>query len=230
MDLKLFEIRRRYLPTDEELPHEPLCIAGALSGSRTDASWSSTRETVDFYDVKGIIENLLELLHFRNVTWVADAPEPYYHPGKSCSIMAGRERIGTLGEIHPTVQANFSIEKPVYAFELDFEKLVTLSNQKRSIGAPSRFPDSTRDIAMLAADDLPAEQIVSCVNGVKAREIEQVEIFDLYRGAGIQEGFKSIAIRIRYRSYERTLTDDEIGTIHTKVLAALVNKLNVSIR
>jgi phenylalanyl-tRNA synthetase beta chain len=230
MDLRLFEIRRRYLPTAEEMPHEPLCIAGALTGSRVGTSWSSARDAVDFYDVKGIIENLLELLQFRGITWVVDVPEPYYHPGKSCSVMVGRERIGTFGEIHPTVQEAFGIEKPVFVFELDFEKLVTLSHQKRTISAPSRFPDSTRDIAMLAADDVQAERIVSCVNGVKAREIEQVEIFDLYRGAGIQEGFKSIAIRIRYRSYERTLTDDEIGTIHAKVIAALVNKLNVSIR
>ena len=230
MDLKLFEIRRRYLPTAEAMPHEPLCIAGAFTGSRVDTSWSSSRDTVDFYDVKGVMENLLDLLHIRGVMWVADAPEPYYHPGKSCSVMAGKERIGTFGEVHPTVQANFEIEKPVYAFELDFEKLVTLASQKRTISAPSRFPDSTRDIAMLVADDVQAERIVSCVNGVRAREIEQVEIFDLYRGAGIQEGFKSIAIRIRYRSYERTLTDDEIGVIHAKVIAALVNKLNVSIR
>jgi len=107
---------------------------------------------------------------------------------------------------------------------------VVVAHQKRTIATPSRFPDSTRDIALLAADELPAEQIVSCVKGVKSQEIEQVEIFDLYRGAGIQEGFKSIAIRIRYRSYERTLTDDEIGTIHAKVIASLVNKLNVTIR
>jgi phenylalanyl-tRNA synthetase beta chain len=230
MDLKLFEIRRRYLPTAEEMPHEPLCVAGALTGSRVDTSWSSARDAVDFYDVKGVIENLLELLHIRSVSWVADQPEPYYHPGKSCSVMVGKERVGTLGEIHPTVQANYGIEKPVYAFELDFEKLVTLAYQKRTISAPSRFPDSTRDIAMLAADNVQAEQIISCVRGVKAKEIEQIEIFDLYRGAGIEEGYKSIAIRIRYRSYERTLTDEEIGTIHSKVIAALVNKLNVSIR
>jgi phenylalanyl-tRNA synthetase beta chain len=230
MDLKLFEIRRRYLRTHEAMPHEPLCIAGALSGARVDTNWSSSRDTVDFYDIKGIVENLLEQLHIRGVSWVADVPEPYYHPGKSCSVMVGKERIGSIGEIHPTVQANFEIEKPVYTFELDFEKLVSLAYQKRTISAPSRFPDSTRDIAMLAEDDVPAERITACVNGVKAREIEQVEIFDLYRGTGIQEGYKSIAIRIRYRSYERTLTDDEIGTIHAKVIAALVNKLNVSIR
>jgi phenylalanyl-tRNA synthetase beta chain len=230
MDLKLFEIRRRYLPTTEEMPHEPLCIAGALTGSRVDSGWSSGRDLVDFYDVKGIVENLLELLQIRGVRWVADTPETYYHPGKSCSVMVGRELVGTLGEIHPTVQANFEIEKPVYAFELDFAKIVKLSSQKRSITAPSRFPDSTRDVALLAPDDLPAEKLLDCIKSVKAGEIEQVEIFDVYRGAGIQEGCKSIAIRIRYRSYERTLTDDEIGGIHAKVIAALMNKLNVSIR
>ena len=230
MDLRLFEIRRRYLPTGEEMPHEPLCIAGALTGSRAETNWCNATEAVDFYDVKGIIENLLESLHISGVTWVADIPEPYYHPGKSCSVMIGRERVGTFGELHPVVQANFEIEKPVYAFELDFAKLVRFSSQKRSITAPSRFPDSTRDIALLAADEVTAERILETVRSVKAKEIEQIEIFDLYRGAGIQEGFKSIAIRIRYRSYERTLTDDEIGSIHAKVIAVLMNKLNVSIR
>jgi phenylalanyl-tRNA synthetase beta chain len=164
------------------------------------------------------------------VKWVADTPEPYYHPGKSCTIVAGRERLGSIGEIHPTVMASFGLERPVYCFELDFEKLVLLTRQKRSVTAPSRFPDSTRDIAMLAPDDLPAEKIVECVRGSKAQEIEQVEIFDLYRGKGIPEGFKSIAIRVRYRSYERTLTDDEIGALHGKVVETLVNKLKVSIR
>jgi phenylalanyl-tRNA synthetase beta chain len=176
------------------------------------------------------MENLLEQLHIRGVNWVADTPEPYYHPGKSCSVMAGREKIGSFGEIHPTVQENFNIEKPVYGFELDFEKLVTLSRQKVNINAPSRFPDSTRDIALLAPDELPADSILRCVQAVKAQEIEQVEVFDLYRGTGIPEGSKSIAIRIRYRSYERTLTDEEIGVIHAKVVAALVNKLNVTTR
>ncbi len=230
MDLKLFEIRRRYLPTTEEMPHEPLCIAGALTGSRVDGGWDASRDAVDFYDVKGIIENLLDSLHIRGVKWIADSPETYYHPGKSCSIMVGRDRIGTLGEIHPTVQENFEIEKPVYAFELDFATLVKLSSQMTTITAPSRFPDSTRDIALLAPDELPADKLLECINTVKAQEIEQVEIFDVYRGTGIQEGFKSIAIRIRYRSYERTLTDDEIAGIHAKVIAVLVNKLNVSIR
>jgi phenylalanyl-tRNA synthetase beta chain len=230
MDLKLFEVRRTYLPTSEEMPRESLCIAGALTGVRTDGSWSANREMVDFYDVKGIIENLLEQLHIKGLSWVADTPEPFYHPGKSCSILAGKQKIGSFGEIHPTVQENFCIEKPVFGFELDFDKLVTLSRQRVNITAPSRFPDSSRDIALLAPDELPADSILKCVQSVKAQEIEHVEVFDLYRGTGIPEGSKSIAIRIRYRSYERTLTDDEISSIHTKVIAELIKKLNLTTR
>lgn len=231
LDLKLFEMRRIYLPTGPgEMPHEPICIAGAFTGSREREGWSHARGAVDFYDAKGVMENLIELLNIGGVKWVADSPETYYHPGKSCSIVAGRERIGSVGEIHPTVQESFGLERPVYCFELDFEKIVSLVRQKRTVTAPSRFPDSTRDIAMLAPDDLPAEKIIECVRNVKAQEIEQVEIFDLYRGAGIPEGFRSIAVRVRYRSYERTLTDEEIGALHGKVVENLVTKVKVSIR
>jgi phenylalanyl-tRNA synthetase beta chain len=231
LDLRLFEMRRVYLPNvGDEMPHEPIFIAGALTGSREGEVWCHVSDVVDFYDAKGIIENILELLHIDGVKWVADSPEPYYHPGKSSSIMVGRNRLGSLGEIHPTVQETFGLEKSVYCFELDFEKLVTHARQQTSITVPSRFPDSSRDIALLVSEETPAERIVECVKGVKAREIEQVEIFDVYRGAGIPEGFKSIAIRVRYRSYERTLLDDEIGTIHLKIIDSLVNKLKVSIR
>jgi phenylalanyl-tRNA synthetase beta chain len=231
LDLKLFEMRRVYLPKQgDDMPREPLYVVGALTGSRDGLRWSRANEPVDFYDAKGIMESLLGQLGVGGVKWVADAPEPFYHPGKSCSIVAGRERIGSVGELHPTVQENFGLDKPVYCFELDFEKALILARQKQTISAPSRFPDSTRDIAMLAPVELTAEKIIECIHGVKAKEVEQVDIFDLYQGKGIPEGFKSIAVRIRYRSYERTLTDEEIGRLHGKIVDALLNKVKVSIR
>jgi phenylalanyl-tRNA synthetase beta chain len=231
LDLKLFEMRRVYLPVQGgEMPNEPLYVVGALTGSRDGLKWSRANEPVDFYDAKGILESLLSQLSVGGVKWVADAPEPFYHPGKSCSIMAGRERIGSVGELHPTVQENFGLDKPVYCFELDFEKVLTLARQKQTISAPSRFPDSTRDIAMLAPVELPAEKIIECIQGVRTKEVEQVDIFDLYQGKGIPEGFKSIAVRIRYRSFERTLTDEEIGKLHGKIVDTLLNKVKVSIR
>ncbi|MSN25653.1 MAG: phenylalanine--tRNA ligase subunit beta [Geobacter sp.] len=231
LDLKLFEMRRVYLPTvGDSMPYEPIFIVGALTGSRDGDGWCRPKEMVDFYDAKGVIESLLQQLGVRGVSWVSDLVEPYYHPGKSCSIMAGRDCIGSVGEIHPTVQENFGIDKPVYCFELDFEKIVRSSKTKQSITAPSRFPDSTRDIAMLVPTSLQSDKIVACIRSVKAKEIEHIQIFDLYCGKGIPDGFTSIAVRIRYRSYERTLTEDEIGSIHKKIIDSLINKLQVTLR
>lgn len=230
LDLKLFEMRRVYLPNADDMPHEPIFVVGALSGSRERGGWCNSGGDIDFYDAKGIVENLFDLLRVENVRWVSDTPEPFYHPGKSCSIMVGKKRVGSIGEIHPTVQENFGLERPVYCFELDFEKLVELSLRKYSVKAPSRFPDSTRDIAMLVSAEVPAESIIECAKSIKSPDVERIEIFDLYCGSGIPEGFKSIAIRIGYRSNEKTLTEEEIGNIHKKIIDNLVNKLKVSVR
>ncbi len=231
LDLKLFEIRRIYLPVEgESMPREPLCIVGAVTGSRDGDGWSRPDEQVDFYDAKGIVETVLDFLDIGGVSWVTENPESYFHPGKACRIFAGRECIGSVGELHPTVQKNFEIEKPVYCFELDFEKLVKLSRTKKTITAPSRFPDSTRDIAMLIPEELAAVKIVECIRSEKSKEIEHVQIFDVYRGKGVPEGLKSVAVRIRYRSFERTLADEEISALHSKIISRLITSLQVTVR
>lgn len=231
LDLKLFEMRRVYLPGDgDSMPREPLCIVGAVTGSRDGDGWSRPNEPVDFFDAKGIVETVLDFLDIGGVSWSSETTESYYHPGKSCRIFAGREQIGSVGEIHPLVQKNFEIEKPVFCFELDFEKLVKFSRTKKTITAPSRFPDSTRDIAMLIPEELAAIKIIECIRAEKAKEIEHVQIFDVYRGKGVPEGHKSIAVRVRYRSFERTLAEEEITTLHKKIISNLVDKLQVTLR
>jgi phenylalanyl-tRNA synthetase beta chain len=231
LDLSLFEMRRVYQPSASgEMPKEPIFIVGAFSGMRDREGWNRPSTPVDFYDVKGILENIFDSLNIGQLRWSSENTESFYHPGKSCSVIAGRETIASIGEIHPTVLDNFGLDKPVYCFEIDFEKLVRLSRSSRKIDVPSRFPDSTRDIAILAIESISAENIVDCVKLLKLQELEQVEVFDVYQGKGIPEGHRSIAIRIRYRSYEKTLTDDLILALHNRVKDNLVNKLNVSIR
>jgi phenylalanyl-tRNA synthetase beta chain len=231
LDLKLFEMRRVYLPVEgEDMPREPLCIVGAISGTRDGDGWSRPNEMVDFFDAKGIVETVLDFLDIGGISWSTENPESYLHPGKSCRIFAGRDCIGSVGELHPAVQKNFEIEKPVFCFELDFEKLVKLSRTKKTITAPSRFPDSTRDIALLIPEELAAVKIIDCIRTEKSKEIEHVQIFDVYRGKGVPDGHKSIAVRIRYRSYERTLAEEEIAALHTKIIANLLKTLPVSVR
>jgi len=231
LDLRLFEMRRVYLPVPgQEMPHEPIFCSGLVAGVREQESWCRQTAQADFYDVKGIVENLFEQLHIRGVVWSSDTPEPFYHPGKCCRILVGGATVGTIGEIHPDVLKNYDIERSVYYFELNFEELVRLAGNRKAIVPPSRFPDSVRDLALLAPLELASSQLLDCVRGLRLKELEEVAIFDLYQGDRVPEGHKSIALRLRYRSSDRTMTDDEVHLVHTKVISTLTGKLNITVR
>jgi len=231
LNLHLFEMRRVYLANQErELPDEPVFVAGLMSGARDPEVWNRTTEPVDFYDAKGLLENILGSLAIERLKFEAVEPEPYFHPGKSCRVYSGEELLGSFGELHPTVQENYGFEKPVYYFELNFEQLVTFSADVSSVSPPPRFPDTFRDIAMLVGDEIASGAIVECIRGNRIPEMEGVEIFDLYKGSSIPVGQKSIAVRVRYRSNERTLTDEEVNRLHQRVVANLQKKINITIR
>lgn len=224
---RLFELRRLYLPTGEgQLPSEPLCLAALMTGPRHGEEWCNGREPVDFYDLKGVVETLLHRLGVESVRFDAKQGEPYLHPGKSAVVSSTGVRLGTFGEIHPQVQRNFELTQPVLLLELSVEKLVECRSSRRSIEPPSRFPDSARDIALLVDESVPALDLVSAVHGLRMPLVRSVVIFDVYRGENLPQGKKSIALRIRYGSLERTLTDDEITRIHEKVVRQLEEKFS----
>ena len=230
LNLRIFEMRRIYLPTPgEELLNEPLYLSALLTGSRNLEGWNQPKGEIDFYDVKGIVENILADLNV-TASYAADQLDPYYHPGKACRIVCGKRTLGSFGELHPTVQENYGIAAPLYYLELNFEALVASRKPQGTAQVPSRFPSTFRDIALLLPRELPVADVVACVDGVKADELEGVEIFDLYTGGSIPAGEKSVAIRVRYGSRDRTLTDDEITRLHQRVMDALKKKLNVSFR
>jgi len=231
LNVQVFEMRRIYLPADDlDLPVEPVHAAGMVTGLRDPESWSRSAEQLDFYDVKGILENIFEVLGISNAVYEAGDLEPFYHPGKACSVFVGKVQIGSFGEIHPTVQENYAIEKPLYYFELNFEKLLSFCTNVTSVSPPPRFPETFRDIAMLVEDDIETGIVLDSIRGNKIQEIENVELFDLYKGPGIPEGQKSIAVRVRYRSQDRTLTDEEVNRMQEHVVQNLLKKIKVTIR
>lgn len=231
MDLQLFEMRRIYLPVEgSELPDEPLHAAGLLTGARDQAGWNRGRELVDFYDVKGIVENIVAALNLSDVSYIASRTESYYHPGKSCAAVAGGARFATMGELHPAVQETYGFDQPLYYFEIDLEKLVSLSSGTISVTAPPRFPDTFRDIAMLIDNELETGTVIDCIRSNRIKELGKVELFDVYTGSHVPDGQKSIAVRIRYCSQDRTLTDEEVNRLHQKVIENLKKKINVAVR
>ncbi len=142
-----------------------------MTGLRSAEGWNQAKTEVDFYDVKGILENIFAALDVSGYSFEVREPEPFYHPGKSAFIICNGDVIGSLGELHPTVQEAYGLEKPLFYFELNFEKMVECRREDHTVSAPSRFPDTYRDIALLVDDDVSAEAVVNCARKVKAAEI-----------------------------------------------------------
>lgn len=230
-DLRLFELRPVFQPQDGELlPHESLRLCAAISGRREPLCWARAEESVDFYDLKGQLERLFAGLQLTKVSWEARHSDSFYHPGKSCTVGLASGSVGTLGEVHPQVLKNFSIDQPVFIMDLDLSAVFAEAGVGRPFQAISRFPDICRDSALLVDEEVDAGRVFSVIEEVRGATVEDFTLFDLYRGAGIPQGKKSLAIRVRYRSAEKTLTDEEISAAHERIIAALRKRVGAEIR
>ncbi len=231
LDLAVFEMRPVFMPQQgEELPYEPTYLSGAMYGRREPFGWNQSGDAYDFYDLKGVVESLLETALVENIAWQADAGEPYLHPGKSCSVFCGEKKLGVLGEVHPGVLDNYDIDEPVFVFELNVEALLESASDKIKFEPISRYPDVYRDSAFLLDDAITAEQIMATIEKSQGKLVEKVVLFDVYRGKGVPEGKKSVAIRVQYRSSERTLTDDEINKAHGRIVKVMEKQLEAQLR
>lgn len=230
-DLRLFELRPVFIPRDgEDLPAEPSRLGILLCGRREPEGWAQGSELVDFFDLKGIFEQIAEVLRIPQLRWQMDAGESYLHPGKSAVVYSRRQRLGVIGEVHPQTLAAFAIDSPLYVAEFDLEALFNTAGHSSEIKPLSRFPDLNRDTALLVADEVSAAELFELFAKVKNKDAEELILFDLYRGKGIDPGQKSMAIRVRYRSPERTLTDEEVNRAHGKLVETLCKELNAIIR
>lgn len=230
-DPRVFELRPVFqVVEDRELPDEPQRLTVALCGRRAPEGWAQERADVDFYDIKGLAEGILGLFTLPAPAWDADSPEPFLHPGKSCALRCGNQLLGTLGEVHPQVLREFDIDEMVYLLDLDLTALFQQTQGHPGFRPLSRYPDVCRDSALLVDEEIPAARVLSILGEIKNKSIEGITLFDVYRGAGVPAGKKSLAVRVRYRSIEKTLTDEEIQGIHGKLIRTLEKNLGAEIR
>lgn len=230
-DLALFELRPVFSPVPgEELPRERLHLAALLSGRREPEGWAQQESVGDFYDIKGIAEELLELLQIGKVDWVAEHGERFYHPGKSCALRCGEVLLGTLGEIHPEVLRACDINQPVVLLDLDAEALIAAAGRHPGFRPLSRFPDMERDSAFLVDEGVTARQIFDVLRQVRLKDLESIVLFDVYRGDTLPAGKKSVAIRARYRALDRTLTDELVQGLHGRLVQSLEKSLGAVLR
>ncbi|MBN1381921.1 MAG: phenylalanine--tRNA ligase subunit beta [Deltaproteobacteria bacterium] len=229
-NLKIFEMGRVYLNQGAgKLPEERICLGCLLTGVRYEDIWHFKDLQGDFYDLKGVLENIFEDLKISDVKYVSDVAEPFLHPGKACSLVLGGERIGYLGEVHPNVLDAMDVKNPATVCEIDLERLTA---NKGSIGYKDfpRFPSSSRDVAVLIDVEQEAETIIAAVREIDEELLEKVSIFDVYGGERIPEGKKSIGLRFCYRSGDHTVTDEEVNQVHDRLVKHIVALKSVSVR
>ncbi len=207
----LYEVAQEFLPTQaDQLPEEkPGVILGAYGGG-----W-------DFYALKGRVEALLEKLGVHEVEYRPCTHNPAYHPGRCAAIVVGEETIGGIGEIHPEVCENFEIGTKVYAAQLDGNALFRLHSEEKSYTPMPRFPASTRDLAVICDEALPVAEIEKAIRRHVGKLLEKVQLFDVYRGAQIPAGKKSVAYALILRAADRTLTVEECDKAMAQALEGL---------
>lgn len=229
-DVAVYEIGSVFLANEiDALPTEEEHVAGAFTGLWSDHAWQGTKITVDFFVVKGILEGLFHRLGVEEeITYVQTEMEGM-HPGRTASINLNGEQIGFVGQIHPTVEQRYDLHD-TYVFELNLMKLLNQPVADLHYVAIPRYPAITRDIALVVEQTLSAYEVETIIKEAGGRLLHQVQVFDVYEGAHIEAGKKSIAFKLVYLDPDHTLTDEEVTKTHQRVLQTVEKKTGAVLR
>jgi phenylalanyl-tRNA synthetase beta chain len=231
-NLKLFEIGKVYLATAaEQLPEETEYLAGLWTGNRSEVSWHSKESACDFYDLKGVVEGLLQGLAITAVdtTRLPNAACTYLRPGYSAEILVQGAALGRMGEIHPEVRSIFDLKQTAYLFELDVDALLSLVPKTKQSKPIPKFPAVSRDITLIVDKKIASGNLLRFVDALAEELIENIHLFDVFDGKPIPAGMKSISFRITYRSSARTLEDDEVNQLHKNITSRLLKEFDASL-
>ena len=237
-DARLYELGRVYLPRPSEAHpsgdlawpvDEPRRVGLVAVGHRAPRSWAAPHDPVDFYDLKGAVDDLLAALDV-SATY-APAAEPFLHPAASASLTVGGRRAGSLGQIHPRAAQAFDVPASVLVAELDWELLLSAAHPLRESRGVPRFPAVARDLAFVVGADAPAATLLAEIRSADGHGLlEDVTLFDVYRGAQVPAGKKSVAVGLTLRAPDRTLTDGEADALIAAVKDRLKAALGAEIR
>jgi len=231
MDLGLFEVGKIFFKqAGQDLPDEKIAVSGLLSGKRTDITWSRQSDDTDFYDIKGLVENLLESLNIPSPVFAVNSIPAYYDPAVAASVSARGLTLGHLGKLGNRVADAFSLKAVPYIFELDLEALLAARSETRTFQALPRFPAVGRDQALVLERTVNAGQIIDYISGLNENLLAEVSVFDYYEGRQLKQGLKSLAFRFLYRSPDRTMTDEEVNEIHQNIIDKVLKTFKAEIR
>jgi phenylalanyl-tRNA synthetase beta chain len=228
--IRLFESGLKFIQDEqsENGVSQTEVIGGVIYGNTHSEHWSIASTPVDFFDIKGDVETLLNLTcDMGSVTFVAEENEGL-HPGQSASILRNGKKIGYLGCIHPEIQSKLGVNNQVFAFEIELAGL-----EKRVLPDAvevSKFPSNRRDIAVVVADQVKSGDILATIKKVGGNQLVDLNLFDVYKGKGVEADHKSLAIALTLQNAERTLEEKDINSVIDLVVAELAEQFNASLR
>ncbi|NLS55889.1 phenylalanine--tRNA ligase subunit beta [Hafnia alvei] len=228
--VRLFETGLRFVPdTAANLGiRQDVMLAGVIAGNRNEEHWNLERQVVDFYDLKGDLEAILDLTGKLDDVQFKAETNPALHPGQSAAIYLAGKRVGFIGVVHPDLERKLDLNGRTVVFEIEWEALAERRiPQAREV---SRYPANRRDIAVVVAENVPAEDILAECKKVGVNQVVGVNLFDVYRGKGVAEGYKSLAISLVLQDTTRTLEEEEIAATVAKCVEALKQRFQASLR
>ena len=222
--VRLFETGQVFLQGEAGLQQVDR-IAGAISGLVKDEQWAENSREVDFYDLKADVESLLGT--GAEIEYRAQA-HPALHPGQSAAVFKNGEAIGWLGALHPHAMSELDLGNTVYIFELDLDAVRQL--HLPAFRPLSKFPEVRRDLAILINEDVSAQSIEDCIRDSTSKILQEVRLFDIYTGKGVDKGLKSVAFGLILQDFSRTLTDQDIDSEIESVVDALKQNFAATLR
>jgi phenylalanyl-tRNA synthetase beta chain len=227
--VRLFEVGRKFVVTDGQgTLQEVAVVAGLAAGPALPEQWGATRTAVDFFDVRADVEALLRATGAADEFRFVPGTHAALHPGQTAEIRRGERQAGWLGRLHPELERQFELTYSALVFELEID--VALAARVPHFRDVSRFPGVRRDLAVVVAESVPVQRLLDCVQNAAGGVLRDTTVFDIYRGAGIETGRKSVAIGLNLQDVSRTLTDEETDAIVARVVADLERECSATIR
>jgi phenylalanyl-tRNA synthetase beta chain len=230
-DVQLFEIGRVFTHQKGQ-PKEGWRVAIALTGARNPGFWAGAERDAkcDLFDLKGIVEELIEALGLRGVSYAQRAESSALFLESATLALGGKLYLGQLGQLLPALAKHHDLRDAVLLAELDLDQLLARRNATKSFKPLPQFPSSRRDVALLVPETTTHEAVLQVVRQTKPANLDTVELFDVFRGKQVPEGQKSLAYAFTYRAADRTLKDDEVNAAQAKLLQELKNRLAAAVR
>ena len=226
-DIRFFETTKTFRKIEGKITEEQR-FGIILGGEPEKYIWNAKPMPYDFYDLKGIVEEIFSKIRFEKYTLVRTTKESY-HPGRAADVYVGREYIGTFGELHPDIMENFDLKKKLFAAEFKLEALIKYSDKNIFFTGINKFPAVPRDLALVMEENILVGDVIKSISKLSP-VIEKVELFDVYQGAGVEPGKKSIAISIVLREKNKTLEENEINSVISKILEKVKKDFGAELR